>query len=149
MDQHSGIPRQRIAGLPPLLELHLPLRVTARAAPTVHADLVAAFNFYVVAGLGKHEAIPLGSSCPPGSPLKQGAFRAFSPFSKLIPLRTIVHPMYVDLDGACQLLLTNPLPDAGSGEPISRIIPFPVAIGEADILGLVSREVRLDPPHFC
>ena len=53
MDQHSGIPRQRIAGLPPLLELYLPLRGKARAAPTIDADFVSSFNFYVVAGFGK------------------------------------------------------------------------------------------------
>ena len=66
--------------------------------------------------------------------------------------------MYIDLDGARQLLLTDPFPGAGrillmgantgSGESISLVIPFPVAIGETDISGLIFREVRLYPPHF-
>ena len=159
MDQHSGISRQRIAGLPPLLELHLSLRISARTAPAVHANLVVALNFDIMAGFSQKEAIALGASRPSGLSLQQGTFRAFSPFSQFIFLRTVMHPMYVDLDGARQLLLANPLPgtgrillmraNTGSGKPISLVIPLPVAIGETDIPGLISREVGLDPPHFC
>ena len=76
-DQHRGISWQRIAGLPPLLELHLPIVVAARTASAVHADLMVALNFDIMAGLGKEEAITLGAARPSGLTFQERAFGAF------------------------------------------------------------------------
>ena len=80
MNQHSGISGQRVAGLPPLLKLHLPLRIASSTAPAVYTDLVVSLNFDIMASSGKEESITLGRSRPPGFPFQQGAFGALTPF---------------------------------------------------------------------
>ena len=80
-NKHRGISWQRVAGLPPLLELRLPIVVAARTASAVHADLMVALDLNIVAGLGKEKAIPLGAARPTGLTFQKRSFGAFSPFS--------------------------------------------------------------------
>ena len=129
--------------------------LAARASPAIHADFMVALDFYIVTGFSEKETILFRRARPSRLPLQKRALGAFPTSGEIVLFRTVVHPKYIKLDGARQLLFSDPLSSPAGvfvvtayspcGEPIGLIVPLPVPIGEAYIPGLVPCEVGLDP----
>ena len=56
LHQHRGVPRQRIAGLPPLLVSDLQGIAAAGAPSAVHTDFVVAFDFNIMASASNEQS---------------------------------------------------------------------------------------------